>query len=158
MRNRCRTVVLSPSLRPRMRGYPDGMHGISLWVTLIALGALMALPARADEPAGWTGVGSLPSSVTVLRAVNPQVALAGGFDGVLLRTSDLGRTWNPTTRPSDAGIRDIASTDGTTIFTLDARGVVRRSGDAGGGWTGLKLPGGVQPVALTAFRGGHVLA
>jgi photosystem II stability/assembly factor-like uncharacterized protein len=124
---------------------------------LAALSALLVLPARADAPAGWAAGTGVQGSLTVLRAVSSSVALAGGFDGALVRTTDGGATWATLTPPSDAPVRDLASTDGQTLYALDARGAVRRSNDAGVTWSELTVTGGVDPLAVTAFRGGHVL-
>src|SRR3954452_19188973 len=153
MRDRCRKPLPGPSFAPRMGLSPDGMKRMSLWVTTLAVSGLLALPSGAAEPSAWRASSGVSGSFTVLRAVSGSTALAGGFDGALLRTTDAGNTWDATTPPTDAGLRDIASPDGQTLFVLDARGAVMRSTDAGAGWTTLAPAGGAHPLALGAIGG-----
>lgn len=133
------------------------MQRVTLLAAVTATVATLALPARAEAPAGWRAGAGVAGSFTVLRAVSSSVALAGGFNGAVLRTADGGATWAATAAPSDAAVRDLASVDGQTVYALDARGAVWRSGDGGASWSGLEVPGGVHPLAVTAFRDGRVL-
>src|SRR3954468_12505782 len=114
-------------IHTRMGTYPDGMHKLTLLACFLAALVALALPAVAAAPSGWQQGTGVSGSFTVLRALSSSVAFAGGFDGALLRTDDGGATWAATTPPSSAGLRDIGSSDGTTIYTLDARGAVQRS-------------------------------
>src|SRR6476661_6114479 len=133
------------------------MHRFTLLAWLPAALCALALPATAAEPAGWHEGSGVDGSFTVLRAVSASVALAGGFDGTLLRTDDGGTTWTRTAPGATAGLRDVASSDGQTIYTLDALGTVRRSKDGGADWDTLSPGGGLHPLALSAWAGGHLL-
>src|SRR3954468_2147945 len=107
-----------------MRGYPDGMHRLPRIAAAAAMAVTLAVPASAEAPQTWGRGNAATGSFSVLRAVSANVALAGAFNGGLLRTTDGGDTWAPTTAPSTAGLRDVASTDGRTIYTVDTRGTV----------------------------------
>jgi photosystem II stability/assembly factor-like uncharacterized protein len=54
-------------------------------------------------------------------------------------------------------VRDIASSDGQTVYALDPRGTVARSRDAGSTWEPVTAPGGLHLLALVAWKGGHLL-
>src|SRR3954471_23980664 len=140
-----------------MRGYPDGMQRLTLLACLLTPLCALALPASAADPAGWHAGSGVGGSFTVLRAVSASVALAGGFDGALLRTDDGGTTWTAAAPGATPGLRDVASSDGQTIYTLDALGTVRRSKDGGAAWDTLSPSDGLHPLALSAWAGGHVL-
>src|SRR5436190_18244047 len=129
-----------------MRGYPDGMQRLPRIAAVAATAVTLAVPASADAPQAWDRGNDATGSFSVLRAVSPDVALAGAFDGGLLRTTDGGETWVATTAPSVAGLRDVASTDGQTIYTVDTRGTAMRSQDAGGTWSKLTVPGRAHPL------------
>jgi photosystem II stability/assembly factor-like uncharacterized protein len=132
------------------------MQRLTLLAASVAALAVLGLPAAANAPSTWTAGRGVEGSFTVL-ATADGIGWAGGFAGALARTTDGGRTWATATPPSSAGIRDIATDDGQTIFALDARGSVFRSTDAGTTWTTLAPTGGMHPIALSAFGGDRLL-
>ena len=140
-----------------MGAYPDGMQRLTLLACLAAALGALALPAVAAAPSGWQAGSGVNGSFTVLRAVSSTVALAGGTDGALIRTDDGGKTWAATAQPSAAGLQGVASSDGQTIYVLDTRGTVNRSRDGGAAWDTLAPAGGLHPLALVAWKGGHLL-
>lgn len=153
-----------------MRGYADGMQKLThaarvpprmpVRAAVAVVLLILALPARADEPAaGWySGSGVDATGLTVLRAFDDSNALAGGFGGVVMRTSDTGLTWSRLTPPGTISVRDLASADGQTIYALDNRGGVKRSADAGVSWAPISTKPATAPVAILRFGDNSVLA
>jgi photosystem II stability/assembly factor-like uncharacterized protein len=140
-----------------MGAYPDGMQRLTLLASIAAALLALALPSVAAAPTSWHEGKGVTGSFTALRAASSFVAVAGANDGRLIRTDDGGRTWTETTPPSTAGLRDIATSDGDTVYTLDARNSVKRTKDGGSTWDEPVDASALRPRGLVAWTGGHLL-
>lgn len=141
----------------RMLAYPDGMRRITLSAVAAAAMVALALPASAAGPSSWQAGSGPAGPFTVLRSVDPHVALAGGLAGAVAVTRDGGKTWSATSAPSGADVVDLAAANATTIFELDSRGLLHRSTDGGATWSTPALPSGTHAVALRVFGGSRLL-
>ena len=140
-----------------MGAYPDGMQRLTLLACIAAALGALALPSVAAAPSGWRESRGVDGSFTVIKALSLDSAFAGGLNGRLVYTEDAGATWTATTPPSSAGLRDIATSDGTTFYALDNRGAIKRSEDSGTTWDEPAQAPDLHPRALVAWKGGHLL-
>lgn len=65
----------------------------------------------------------------------PADALAGGWDGVMIRTSDGGASWGTVASGTDRPIRSIAARDDETVFAVGDSDTIVVSRDGGYTWS-----------------------
>lgn len=88
--------------------------------------------------------------VRAIHALTPDVVLAAGAFGTILRSSDRGKTWQQVRRAS-LELNGLYGR-GSEVFTVGNGGSILRSTDSGLTWTSDGLPGGATPN-LTAVSG-----
>lgn len=75
------------------------------------------------------------ASLNAVDAASPQVAVAGGSGGTLLRTSDGGATWSPVTSGVSGTIRAILFADENTGWAAGDGGALLLTKDGGATWS-----------------------
>ncbi len=82
------------------------------------------------------------TSLTAVRWLDTQVAVAVGYQGVIVRTADAGLTWQYVREPTAdmPPYTRIAVLDGSTVVAAGSGGVMMRSDDAGVTWRSVRLP------------------
>ncbi|MEO3974654.1 oxidoreductase [Streptomyces sp. CAU 1734] len=122
---------------------------VSLCLSVLAVGAVLAAPARAAVPGQAGGGGPewsvKPAGTDVrlrgLAAVSRATAWVAGSRGTVLRTADSGRTWHDVSPPGASGLefRDIEAFDGRRAVVLaigeGEASRIFRTGDGGATWT-----------------------
>jgi hypothetical protein len=92
-----------------------------------------------DECATWVIEGGLPSDaaprVTAMEWANDATGIAVGRDGLILATSDGGRTWTRSTQFSRWSLNAIVFTSPLDAWVVGDAGTVLRTCDAGRTWT-----------------------
>ncbi|RJQ43935.1 MAG: hypothetical protein C4534_07425 [Gaiellales bacterium] len=69
---------------------------------------------------------------------SPDAALAGGWDGVMIRTADGGSTWSTVTAGTGRPIRAIEALDALTVFAVGDGDTIIVSRDGGNTWQEVK--------------------
>jgi len=94
--------------------------------------ALAAAPLAAQQPV-LVPANTYHGQLLGLAVHDPQVAIAVGADGIVLRTQDAGASWWRIPAGSAAELEDVAFV-GVTVFAVGANGTILRSSDGGVNW------------------------
>ena len=119
----------------------------------IAVGVSGTIFRSTNWGANWSLI-SAPSSAGLLGVININdsvlLATGGGSSGnVVIRSSDLGLTWNIQTSLLNGSGFDFAQVNDSTIFVVGVSGTVQRSNDFGLSWNPVgALSGTLMSVAF----------
>ena len=119
---------------------------------IIAVGAYGLFVTTADGGKSWSRRKILEGDFHFNRLTRgPGGALyLAGEHGTLLRSRDLGATWQPIDSPYDGSFYGILPLDATTLLAYGLRGRIYRSTDDGGTWT--LVPNDQRMLLATAVQ------
>jgi len=133
-------------------------------VVAIACASLPSIGAATQEAVAAVSKGSDPIRAE-RTALFDLVKFSGGFlavgeRGVVMRSSDGGRTWQGAQAPTTRTLVSIAVIDDKTLVAVGHGGAIVRSEDAGRTWTAIDVPdtGGDSILGVTLLKDGRLFA
>lgn len=136
----CRSRTAAPAPEPSRSGALVPNPAPAAKPALAAKPAPVSRATPADEPSWELQASGVEVGLRGLSAVSRNVAWVGGEKGVILRTTDGGRTWSRTNPPPGAeemDFRDIHAFDAESAVALHAgtRSRIFKTTDGGESWT-----------------------
>src|SRR5215470_11506826 len=109
----------------------------SLRASLLLWAAVATWPCTAFAQSGWVWQNPYPTanSLTGVAVLSPQIFVAVGDSGSILRTTDGGETWTFQPSGTDRNLVGVSFVDQDTGFAVGTAGTVLRTTDGGITWT-----------------------